>query len=191
MGKELQSEGQKPGTTRAAILDKAADLFSDRGYAETSMSDLAEGLGLSKAAIYHHFESKESILKNLVKTTIQDMGTLVEEIEKLSSNKVNSREVLRRLAEIIFDHRRVVSLVLFQFPAEMRTQGIERRDYLLRLQKILAGTKPTLESQMRARAATIIIATGIVPPPFGKLRPVDKTDLDLLVNIAIDALGRN
>jgi AcrR family transcriptional regulator len=191
MGKEMQSGGQKPGTTRSAILDKAADLFSDRGYAETSMSDLAEGLGLSKAAIYHHFESKESILKNLVATTIRDMGALVEEIEKLPRNEVNRRDVLRRLAEILFTHRRVVSLVLFQLPAEMRTQSIERRDYMIRLQKILAGKNSTLESRMRARAATTIIATGIVPPPFGKLMTKDETDLSLLVEIANDTLNHD
>ena len=184
----MQNENQKLGTTRSAILNKAADLFSDRGYAETSMSDLAESLGLSKAAIYHHFESKESILKNLVATTIQEMRVLVEEIESLSADKVNPQEVLRRLAELIFIHRRVVSLVLFQLPAEMRTQGIERRDYMFRLQKILAGKNSTLESRMRAKAATIIIATGIVPPPFGKHITKDEIDLSLLVNIAIDAL---
>jgi AcrR family transcriptional regulator len=191
MAKEMQSETQKIGSTRSAILNKAADLFSDRGYAETSMADLAEDLGLSKAAIYHHFESKESILRNLVTTTIQEMGALVEEIEKLPANRVNPQEVLRRLAEIIFTHRRVVSLVLFQLPAEMRTQGIERRDYMLRLQKILAGKNSTLEDRMRAKAATIIIATGIVPPPFGKHMTKGETDLSLLVDIAIDALNRH
>lgn len=188
---ELQNETQKPATTRLAILNKAAELFSEKGYAGTSMSDLAENLSLSKAAIYHHFESKESILMILVNSTFQDMGTLVEEIEALPVNKVNPQEVLRRFAEIIFMHRQVVSLVLFQLPVELRTQGIERRDYMNRLQKILAGKNSTLESRMRARAATTIIATGIVPPPFGKLLTKDETNLPLLISIAVDALKRN
>lgn len=191
MVNELQSETQKPTTTRSAILSKAASLFSEKGYAGASMSDLAKDLDLSKAAIYHHFESKESILMNLVNSTFQDMGALVEEIEALPVNKVNPQEVLRRFAEIIFMHRQVVSLVLFQLPVELRTQGIERRDYMSRLQKILAGKDSTLESRMRARAATTIIATGIVPPPFGKLLTKDETDLPLLISIAVDALKRN
>ena len=152
------------------------------------MSDLAEGLGLSKAAIYHHFESKESILMNLVNSTFQDMGELVQQIEALPANKVDPSDVLRRFAEILFAHRQVVSLVLFQLPAELRTHGIERQDYMVRLQRILAGKNPTLERRIRARAATTIIATGIVPPPFGKLLGKDETDLLLLVSIAIDAL---
>ena len=184
----MQNQVQKPATTRTAILNKAADLFSEKSYAGTSMSDLAEGLGLSKAAIYHHFESKESILMNLVNSTFQDMGELVQQIEALPANKVDPSDVLRRFAEILFAHRQVVSLVLFQLPAELRTHGIERQDYMVRLQKILAGKNPTLERRIRARAATTIIATGIVPPPFGKLLGKDETDLLLLVSIAIDAL---
>ncbi|MEI9907431.1 MAG: helix-turn-helix domain-containing protein [Actinomycetota bacterium] len=47
----------------------AAELFSTKGFAETSMADLAEQLGISKAAIYHHFESKESIFQTLLKSS--------------------------------------------------------------------------------------------------------------------------
>lgn len=188
MTSELQNQPTEPVTTRSAILIKAAALFSEKGYAGTSMSDLAEDLGLSKAAIYHHFESKESILMNLVKSTFQEMGGFVQEIELLPDSKVVPTDVLRRFAEILFAHRQVVGLVLFQLPVEMRTPGIERREYLVRLQKILAGKNPTRESQTRARAATIIIATGIVPPPFGELQRRDEVDLALLVNIAVDVL---
>lgn len=188
MTSELQNQPTEPVTTRSAILIKAADLFSEKGYAGTSMSDLAEDLGLSKAAIYHHFESKESILMNLVKSTFQEMGGFVQEIELLPASKVDPADVLRRFAEILFAHRQVVSLVLFQLPVELRTPGIERREYLVRLQNILAGKNPTRERQTRARAATVIIATGIVPPPFGELQLRDKIDLSLLVDIAVDVL---
>lgn len=188
MTSELQNQSKEPVTTRSTILIKAANLFSEKGYAGTSMADLAEDLGLSKAAIYHHFESKESILKNLVGSTFQEMGGLVEEIEALPANKVDPPEVLRRFAEILFAHRQVVSLVLFQLPAELRTPSIERRDYMVRLQTLLAGRSPTLERRIRARAATTIIATGIVPPPFGELQRRDEIDLSLLVKIAVDAL---
>lgn len=188
MTSELQNQSKELVTTRSAILIKAANLFSQKGYAGTSMSDLAEDLGLSKAAIYHHFESKESILKNLVESTFQEMGGLVGEIEALPANKVDPSEVLRRFAEILFANRQVVSLVLFQLPAELRTPSIERRDYMVRLQKSLAGKNPTLERRIRARAATTIIATGIVPPPFGELQQREEIDVSLLVKIAVDAL---
>jgi len=47
--------------TRTRILEEAAKLFTEKGYEATSVQDLAEVLGLSKAALYHHFRSKEEV----------------------------------------------------------------------------------------------------------------------------------
>lgn len=54
--------------TRERILQIAQELFVDHGYAATSIADIAEGLGTSKAALYHHFKSKEQILEELLAT---------------------------------------------------------------------------------------------------------------------------
>jgi AcrR family transcriptional regulator len=47
---------------RARMCRTAAQLFRDRGYDATSVSDVARALGITKAGLYHHFESKESLL---------------------------------------------------------------------------------------------------------------------------------
>jgi AcrR family transcriptional regulator len=52
-------------STRERILDIAIDLFTTQGYDKTSLRQIAERLGYSKAAIYYHFESKEAILRAL------------------------------------------------------------------------------------------------------------------------------
>jgi AcrR family transcriptional regulator len=52
-------------STRDRILDVALELFSDEGYDKTSLREIAERLGFSKAAIYYHFASKEDILREL------------------------------------------------------------------------------------------------------------------------------
>ena len=54
------------GETRERILQTALTLFAERGYAGTSMSDIAGALGLSKAALYRHYESKQAILDSIV-----------------------------------------------------------------------------------------------------------------------------
>jgi AcrR family transcriptional regulator len=48
--------------TRERILDVALDLFNQRGYEGTSLREIAERLGVTKAALYYHFKSKEEIL---------------------------------------------------------------------------------------------------------------------------------
>src|SRR6202042_2418121 len=51
--------------TRERILDIALELFTEQGYEATSLRDIAERLGFTKAALYYHFERKEDILLEL------------------------------------------------------------------------------------------------------------------------------
>lgn len=52
--------------THRLILDAALDLFSQGGYAGASMRQLARAVGVRESALYHHFESKEAILRALL-----------------------------------------------------------------------------------------------------------------------------
>ena len=60
-------------TTRDRILKEAARLFTEKGYEATSIQDLAEALGLSKAALYHHFRSKEEILYEISRLALEGL----------------------------------------------------------------------------------------------------------------------
>ena len=59
--------------TRQRILSVALDLFTEQGYDGTSLREIAEQLGVTKAALYYHFESKEDILMAL-HMRIHDFG---------------------------------------------------------------------------------------------------------------------
>jgi TetR/AcrR family transcriptional regulator len=52
---------------RRAILDRSAELFADRGYARTSMSEIALACGSSKALLYHYYANKEQLLHDILK----------------------------------------------------------------------------------------------------------------------------
>jgi AcrR family transcriptional regulator len=51
--------------TTALLLRSALRLFSAQGYAQTSIQEIAEAVGLTKGALYHHFRTKEEILRRL------------------------------------------------------------------------------------------------------------------------------
>jgi len=53
----------RPGHSLESLLPVAVELFNERGYDGTSIGDLARDLGVTKSAIYHHFDSKEDVLK--------------------------------------------------------------------------------------------------------------------------------
>jgi AcrR family transcriptional regulator len=57
--------GHETESTRDRILDVALDLFIEKGFDKTSLREIAEELGFSKAAIYYHFASKDEILMAL------------------------------------------------------------------------------------------------------------------------------
>lgn len=59
------------GNTRQEILDAALELFSVQGYEATSISQLAEAVGIRKASLYSHFENKQAILDALLQTTLE------------------------------------------------------------------------------------------------------------------------
>ena len=62
---EPRRPGRPRGSTRERILDIALELFNEQGYDKTSLREIAERLGHTKAALYYHFERKEDILLEL------------------------------------------------------------------------------------------------------------------------------
>ncbi|MCR5090921.1 MAG: TetR/AcrR family transcriptional regulator [Oscillospiraceae bacterium] len=57
--------------TREAILEAALDFFSVNGYEATSISQLADAVGIRKASLYSHFANKQEILDTVVETTLK------------------------------------------------------------------------------------------------------------------------
>jgi AcrR family transcriptional regulator len=67
--------------TRGQILDSSLRLFSDRGYARTSVRDIAQAVGITDAAIYYHFASKRDLLHSLFEE--RGFVAALEELEGL------------------------------------------------------------------------------------------------------------
>jgi AcrR family transcriptional regulator len=66
--KHLIAEGQitDPASPRGKLLDKSARLFRQKGYERTTVRDIAAAVGIQSGSIFHHFASKEDILKALM-----------------------------------------------------------------------------------------------------------------------------
>lgn len=59
------------GNTRQQILQAALELFSTQGFEATSMSQIADAVGIRKASVYSHFESKQALLDALLQETLE------------------------------------------------------------------------------------------------------------------------
>lgn len=62
------------GNTKKEILEAALELFSVQGFEATSISQIASAVGIRKASLYSHFESKQAILDELVKEVLEQYG---------------------------------------------------------------------------------------------------------------------
>jgi AcrR family transcriptional regulator len=86
--------------TRSEISAVAAELFAEQGYEQTSLREIAERLGITKAALYYHFPSKNELLSSLVEPLIDELRELTDELERASEQ---ARRDPRRVVEAYFD----------------------------------------------------------------------------------------
>ena len=89
--------------TRQRILDVAARLFVERGYAGTSVRDIAAELGIANPSIYHHFKSKGELLVELLDEPLERVETAVIEAEQLSGD-ARTRRIIRGMLEALEFH---------------------------------------------------------------------------------------
>ena len=68
------ARNRNPHETRKKILEVSKDLFLKKGFDNTSIQDIINGLGgLTKGVIYHHFESKQEILQSIIRENNQEI----------------------------------------------------------------------------------------------------------------------
>jgi len=73
----MTSQANRRAATIASIISAASELFSARGFAATSIDDIASRARVAKGAVYHHFESKEQIFQHVFE---QMTGALAAEV---------------------------------------------------------------------------------------------------------------
>lgn len=134
----------KKGNTKQEILLAALDLFSVKGYEGTSISEIAQKVGIKKATMYSHFTSKQEILDELVKTVFEEYNrhtifkyTNFEEMFDLDSTDVIDvnvviEKVLKHVGYII--HSSVISksrkmLLIEQFQNETLSDLHTKQNY--------------------------------------------------------------
>lgn len=93
------------------ILSSATQLFIEQGYYGLSMRQIAEDVGVTKAALYYHFKDKESLFLAILETYLEKIENLIADIE---AETLSSRERIRLLVTRVLnqpvDQRAVIRL---------------------------------------------------------------------------------
>ncbi|MBN9097659.1 MULTISPECIES: TetR/AcrR family transcriptional regulator [unclassified Pseudonocardia] len=85
--------------TRQQIRAVALELFAEQGYEKTSLREIAERLGVTKAAVYYHYRTKEEILSSLLDEHLAGLDALVEWAEAQPPGRERRRAILQRYSE--------------------------------------------------------------------------------------------
>ena len=136
----------RENNTKERILEEALKLFAQSGYMGTSMNDIADKLGVTKAALYKHYKSKQEILDSIVEKMNQmDM----ERVKKYEMPEGNMEEVVKGYQSMALDKIKQFTKVQFlhwtqeEFPCcfrKMLTLEQYRDPELTKLyQKYLSG----------------------------------------------------
>ncbi len=87
---------RKKASKKELILRRAAAMFREKGFAATSMRDLAEMVGIEAASLYNHIRSKNEILEAICFDVANIFNTNIESIEISSQNSIQKIENLLR-----------------------------------------------------------------------------------------------
>jgi AcrR family transcriptional regulator len=89
--------------TRAALLKAGRQLFGTRGYADTSLDDVAQSAGLTKGAVYHHFSNKGDLFRAVYELVKQELGGKVFPARTVSAEEI-WQELLERCRAFVDAH---------------------------------------------------------------------------------------
>jgi AcrR family transcriptional regulator len=118
----------------------AIRLFTRRGYDGTSMTHIAQALGIHKSSLYHHIASKEQILAEAVDAALDALFAVLEEPAAGSgSARARLEHVVRRTVEIMVDRLDEVTLLLrVRGNSATERRALERRrDFDRRVQRLV------------------------------------------------------
>jgi AcrR family transcriptional regulator len=155
-----------PESTADRILDAALELFSEHGFEGTTLQQIADGLGVTKAALYYHFRSKDELLSALVNPAVGDLDVLLAEHETRRNTAGRRRAFLDAYIDYLLRHRALIvyisqDLAVLSRPAFAGPADERRR----RLGALLLGADLGFGDRVRVAMALGGLQAAIVQHP--------------------------
>lgn len=120
----------RPGYDQRGILEVAVAAFNEHGYDATSMGVLADRLGLSKSAIYHHFASKDELLERALEEALGGLEGVLSHADAAPGQPAADRldSVLRGAVGVLVERLPYVTLLLrVRGNTEVERRALARR----------------------------------------------------------------
>ncbi|WP_336084843.1 TetR/AcrR family transcriptional regulator [Nocardia sp. SSK8] len=172
------------GGTKQAIRDAAVQLFAAKGFEQTSLREVADVVGITKASLYYHYASKLDLLLAIIDPIIDHMRDIVTDIDAVPYDNEGIRAVLRTYLRGMIRHRDAGALCVRDTAAIVNAIADRYPDLMEPTRELrlwLAGPEPTQESKLRASAAIEVLGVALLSSelaPGASDEMVEKTLLD-------------
>ncbi|MFD4791435.1 TetR/AcrR family transcriptional regulator [Streptomyces sp. NPDC058459] len=188
---------QRRGNTRQRIQDVALELFAEQGYEKTSLREIAEHLGVTKAALYYHFKTKEEIIVSLFADLTQPIEDLIEWGRGRPNTLETKQEIVRRYSAALAGAQ-----PLFRFMQENQATVRELRigdtfkERMKGLREIIIDPEAEMVDQVRSMSALFTLHAGMFVmadlegDPEKKREAVLEVAVDLVTQAHEGARGR-
>jgi AcrR family transcriptional regulator len=170
----LHALAARYSTVQRRTIDVALELFAAEGVGGTSFQMIADRLGVTKAAVYHQFRTKESIVIAVLEVNLAPLELAVADAEAAPGTVAARERLLRTVIARAVSQRRAIS-TLQSDPVLVRTLSSYGPSKQLWPRLFSALTGAELDRRSRARAAVLSAAIGSVGHPF----VADMPDADL------------
>jgi AcrR family transcriptional regulator len=164
--------------------------FRVGGFVGTSVADLANELGVSKAAIYYHYRSKDALLHRLVDPLLDAIDACIQDHTAPAASARTARQLLGAYLAVLIAHRDVVPLVDTDVAVLNHPRiGPRLRAQNQQLRTLLTAPDLSVSARLRAEAALGAIWRPLIAEP-----PLDLTDSahqHTLIDAAHASLQRN
>ncbi|HEY4453960.1 MAG TPA: TetR family transcriptional regulator [Pseudonocardiaceae bacterium] len=174
---------QRAPDTRSRILEVATDLFVRQGYVETSLSQIAKRLGLTKAAVLYHFPTKDTLLMELAEPMLAALEGILDAAELMPPQQARW-VVVEGILDVSFEYLRLLTIAnaawVARDPVYGRVLAINNRALA-----VVAGPGAGLRESVRASAALALLAR---PALFHREHPRQDVRREVLAAVT-DLLG--
>ncbi|WP_326560614.1 TetR/AcrR family transcriptional regulator [Micromonospora sp. NBC_01796] len=175
--------------TRARLLDTALALFCHRGFAGTSLQMIADQLGITKAAVYHHFKTRDEILASVIRPAVEDMAAVIADASAQRTPTARAERMLVGWVDLAIRHRSLIALLQVDPGVKPLLKDQENASILLEQPcDLLAGhLHGTVGAGISAQVALFGIAAAAAK---SEVRDLDDDELrEILLDVGRRILG--
>ncbi|VAX07587.1 Transcriptional regulator, AcrR family [hydrothermal vent metagenome] len=186
-----RKQAEDYGERRLNILNKAAELFAEKGYARSSISELATACNASKSWLYHYYPSKEAILYDIMRRHVTELVTMAEAaLDHKGSPKEKLRILARNFMKIYVDAGSKHVILLNDrgcLPGHMRAEIMRLQDQVVTsVVRLILTLNPALDKSKDYQKPVTMAFLGMINWTYIWFRKEGPLNEEEFADLAVD-----